>query len=150
MENPTKTFGQAALAAMGAAASQELSTKDSNSSETAHKRKFLETFRRWEILFKRKDGGNVEAEKWLIAEYYDSLRHLSAEGLDMLTKRLKENCIFFPTIKECLEQTRPSGSYDWSHEFRGNPPHLFRRVPQQQRLAAPERQLAITDETDGQ
>lgn len=93
------------------------------------KRKFLETFRRWEILFKRKDGGDVQAEKWLIAEYYDSLKHLSDEGLDALTKRLKETCIFFPTIKECLEATRPNGPYDWAHPFLNKPQLFLPREP---------------------
>jgi hypothetical protein len=96
----------------------------------AHKRKFIETFRRWEVLFKRKDSGDVQAEMWLIAEYYDSLKHLSAEGFDTLTAMLKERCTFFPTIRECLELTQ-AGRYDYSHPFRHktgltryNPPAL--------------------------
>ena len=104
-------FGEAAAKAV--AASQSQSTRDSNGSTAAHKRAFLETFRRWEILFKRKDGGSVEAEKWLIAEYYDSLKHLSPEGFAALTRILKEECTFFPTIRECLERTRPKGPYDF-------------------------------------
>lgn len=73
-------------------------------------------FRRWENLFKRKDG-NVESDKWLIAEYYKSLGHLSEAGLDKLTDVLKETCIFFPTIKECLDATRAS-RWDYGHPFR--------------------------------
>lgn len=110
----TTTVGQAALRAV--AASQEQSTKGSNGSDNDHKRKFLQTFRRWEILFKRKDGGDVEAEKWLIAEYYDSLRHLTPEGFDTLTRLLKERCTFFPTIRECIDLTR-CGPHDYGHPF---------------------------------
>jgi hypothetical protein len=91
----------------------------------SHKRAFLETFRRWEAIFKRRDSGNVEIERWIIAEYYDSLGHLSAEGFDVLTKRLKETCVFFPTIRECLDVIKPSGPHDWSHPFLGAP-RLFR------------------------
>lgn len=102
----------------GAAASPEQSTKASNGySEIDHKRAFLETFRRWELLFKRKDSGDVQAEKWLIAEYYDSLRHLSPEGFNSLTRLLKENCTFFPTIRECLDLMRPKDRYDYGHPF---------------------------------
>lgn len=127
-----KPFSQAMDTALtAAAASPEQSTKDSTGS-AVHKRKFLETFRRWEILFKRKDGGDIQAEKWLIAEYYDSLKHLSVDGFDMLTKRLKETCVFFPTIKECMEATRPNGPYDWSHPFL-NKPALF--LPREPRMA---------------
>lgn len=110
--NNVVKFGEAASRAV--AASQSQSTRDSNGLD--HKRKFLETFRRWEILFKRKDGGDVAAEKWLIAEYYDSLRHLTPEGFDRLTGMLKERCTFFPTIKECIELTR-CGPYDYGHAF---------------------------------
>lgn len=97
----------------------------SNGSERAHKLAFLETFRRWEALFKRKDSGDLQADKWLIAEYYDSLGHLSAEGLNTLTRLLKENCTFFPSIKECLDLMRPKDRYDWGHPFRLNNPRLF-------------------------
>ena len=117
MNDQTRTFGQSALAAIGKIADQaspSQSTRDSIGLD--HKRKFLETFRRWEILFKRKDGGDIQAEKWLIAEYYDSLRHLTADGFDALTAHLKENCTFFPTIRECLEFTN-CGPYDYSHRF---------------------------------
>lgn len=110
-----KPIGQAVTAVMVGAASHGQSMKDSTSL-IAHKRKFFETFRRWEILFKRKDGGDVEAAKWLIAEYYDSLRHLTADGFDTLTRMLKERCTFFPTIRECIELTR-CGPYDFGHPF---------------------------------
>ena len=100
----------------GVAASQEQSTKGLTGSMD-HKRAFLETFRRWEVLFKRKDAGDMQAEKWLIAEYYDSLGHLSADGFDVLTRLLKENCTFFPTIRECLDLMRPKDRYDWGHPF---------------------------------
>ena len=103
-------------ALMGVAASQEQLTKGLTGS-MGHKRAFLETFRRWEVLFKRKDAGDMQAEKWLIAEYYDSLGHLSADGFDVLTRLLKENCTFFPTIRECLDLMRPKDRYDWGHPF---------------------------------
>lgn len=80
--------------------------------EIAHKRHFLQTFRRWEALFKRADRGDVQAEKWLIADYYKSLGHLSPAGLEALTDVLKERCTFFPTIRECLEVLQPKvGDY---------------------------------------
>lgn len=91
---------------------------------TDHKRLFLETFRRWEILFKRKDTGDTQADKWLIAEYYDSLGHLSAEGLQALTRLLKAECTFFPTIRECLNLIKPNDRYDWGHPFL-NKPQMF-------------------------
>ncbi len=120
----TQTFNQAMGTALtAAAASQEPSTRGLSGS-IDHKRKFLETFRRWEVLFKRKDAGDVQAEKWLIAEYYDSLKHLSEAGFEALTRQLKENYVFFPTIKECLDLTRPNGPYDWSHPFL-NKPEMF-------------------------
>ena len=118
-----KPIGQL-VAQIAAVASPEQSTRALNGSNSAHKRKFLEVFRRWEMLFKRKDGGSVEAEKWLIAEYYDSLRHLSADGFDTLTAQLKEKCIFFPTIRECLELTKPAGPFDYAHPF-FREPRLF-------------------------
>ena len=86
------------------------------------------------MLFKRKDG-DVEADKWLIAEYYKSLGHLSAEGLDRLTDCLKETCVFFPTIKECLDLTRP-GKWEFSHPFYG----IAHRKPAPA-LAAPVQQI---------
>jgi len=115
-------------------------------SSADHKRKFLETFQRWDILFKRKDGRSIEAEKWLIAEYYDSLKHLSPEGLDVLTKMLKENCTFFPTIKECLDLIKPADQYDWGHPFLKRPPHLFQPNSARAELQA-ERRLEIEDQT---
>ncbi len=104
--------------ATAVAPSQKQSMKDLNGySEADHKRAFLETFRRWEVLFKRKDSGDTQADKWLIAEYYDSLKHLSPKGFDALTRLLKENCIFFPTIKECLDAMRPRDHFDYAHPF---------------------------------
>lgn len=92
-------------------------------------------FRRWEALFKRADRGDVQAEKWIIADYFKSLGHLSAEGLEALTEELKARCVFFPTIKECLEITRP-GRYDF-----GNPFYRLRHLNagDPKMLAAPER-----------
>lgn len=109
-------IGEAALTAV--AALQKQSTKDSTSlaDENARKRHFLQTFRRWEALFKRADRGDVQAEKWLIADYYKSLGHLSPEGLERLTDELKARCTFFPTIKECLEITHPA-RYDYANPF---------------------------------
>ena len=119
------------------AALQEQSTRDSTSlaDEIARKKHFLQVFRRWEALFKRADRGDVQAEKWLIADYFKSLGHLSAEGLEALTEELKARCVFFPTIKECLEITRP-GRYDF-----GNPFYRLRHLNagDPKMLAAPER-----------
>ena len=139
------TIGQAADQALTAAvASQGLSTRDSQiSSEAAHKRHFLATFRRWSILFKRKDG-DVQADKWLVAEYYDSLQHLSETGLDVLTARLKETCIFFPAIRECLELSQAK-QYDYGNPFYCAPA-LFRPADNVRRLAAPH--MALTDDRD--
>jgi hypothetical protein len=109
----------------------------------AHKRKFLETFRRWEVLFKRKDSGDVQTEMWLIAEYYDSLKHLSEDGFNMLTAMLKERCTFFPTIRECLDLTRPSDRYDYSHPFRRLPNLTRYNAPA---LAAPVRAIGYGGE----
>ena len=97
---------------------------------------FLETFRRWEALFKRKDAGDAQAERWLVAEYYDSLGHLSADGLQTLTRMLKERCTFFPTIKECLDLIRPKDRYDWGHPFLNKPQHLFIAAPSRKAIAA--------------
>lgn len=88
------------------------------------------------MLFKRKDA-DVESDKWLIAEYYKSLGHLSEAGLDKLTEILKETNVFFPTIKECLDATR-CGQYDWGHPFRS--PRMLRSAPPAS-LAAPARQI---------
>lgn len=100
------------------AALQGQLTKGSTSlaDEIAHKRHFLQTFRRWESLFKRADKGDLQAEKWLIADYYKSLGHLSPEGLDALTDELKERCTFFPTIRECLEIMKPK-QFDYGNRF---------------------------------
>lgn len=116
MDDQTKSFRSAAGKAMtDVAASLEPQTKESNGSQDEHKLYFLKTIRRWEMLFKRKDG-NVESDKWLITEYYKSLGHLSEAGLDRLTEVLKETHTFFPTIKECLDATR-CGQYDYAHPF---------------------------------
>lgn len=101
-----------------------------------HKRAFLDTFRRWEALFKRKDSGDQQADRWLVAEYYDSLGHLSPEGLNTLTRLLKEHCTFFPSIKECLDLMRPKDRYDWGHPFLAPPPHLFIAAPSRKAIAA--------------
>ena len=100
--------------------------------EIQRKRQFLKVFRRWEALFKRADRGDVEAEKWLIADYFKSLGHLSAEGLEALTDELKVRCTFFPTIKECLEIMNPP-RFDYASKFYGMK-HLGERAF----LAAPE------------
>lgn len=139
MNDQPKTFGSIASKAMtDAAASFEPSTKENSTSigspEIEHRRHFLQTFRRWAMLFKRKDG-DVEADKWLIAEYYKSLGHLSEQGLDRLTDVLKETCVFFPTIKECLDITRP-GKWEFSHPFYSIPNR--RPAPS---LSAPARQI---------
>jgi hypothetical protein len=122
---------------------------------TDHKRAFLETFRRWEALFKRKDTGDTQADKWLIAEYYDSLGHLSIDGLQALTRLLKENCTFFPTIRECLDLMRPKDKFDFGHPFiaayRGQPTNLLAARPNA-RVLEYQRTMQIadarTDETD--
>lgn len=59
-------------------------------------------FKRWEVLFKRRDGEQA-AEQWLIAEYFDSLQHLSRADMDALTATLKRTATFFPSIKECMD-----------------------------------------------
>ena len=149
-------IGQAVSTAV--AASLEQSTKDSTSlaEEIARKKHFLQVFRRWEMLFKRADKGDVQAEKWLIADYFKSLGHLSPEGLERLTDVLKEQCTFFPTIKECLEITNPK-QFDY-----GNPFYGLRHLKKDRHLlAAPEklnerllgqiqaeRQLTYKDEGD--
>lgn len=120
MNDQTKTFGQAMeLAVTGAAASLERSTTGSNTStgsrEIEHKRAFLETFRRWERLFKRKDGDS-ESDKWLIAEYYKALGHLTVEQFGLLTEQLIRKCVFLPTISECLGVINPP-PYSYGHPF---------------------------------
>ena len=115
-DQTSQSFAQAASKALTAvAASQEQSTKGSTGS-SEHKLAFLQTFRRWEILFKRADRGDVEADKWLIAEYYKSLGHLTPAGFELLTEQLKERCTFFPTIKECLEVINPP-KYSYGNPF---------------------------------
>lgn len=75
-------------------------------------------FRRWEALFKRADRGDEMADKWLIAEYYKSLGHLSQGGLEALTDQLKRRCTFFPSIRECLEIINvPQLSGQWGNPF---------------------------------
>ncbi len=117
------------------AALQEQSTKDSDSlaDEIQRKKHFLQVFRRWEALFKRADRGDVEAEKWLIADYFKSLGHLSPEGLEALTDELKARCTFFPTIKECLEIMNPP-RFQYSSKFYG-----MKHLGEQAFLAAPEK-----------
>lgn len=133
-----------------AAASPEQSTKGLTGS-VEHKRAFLETFRRWEVLFKRKDTGDAQADKWLIAEYYDSLGHLSAEGFQTLTRMLKENCVFFPSIKECLDLMKPRDHYDWRHPFldvaKGRPSPLLAGKPSRVAIAH-QRQAQLTGPDD--
>lgn len=96
-------------------------------------------FRRWEIIFKRKDAGNVEAEKWLIAEYYDSLKHLSVEGFAELTRILKAECVFFPSIKECLERTRPKDRWDYTTTCLRDQRHFLPK-PETLALTGPKRE----------
>ena len=127
MTEEAKKIGDFASKALTAAvASQGQSTRDSNGwTHNDRKRHFLEVFRRWEALFKRADRGDVQAEKWLIAEYFDSLGHLSPQGLEVLTKLLKAKCTFFPTIRECLD-AMAADRYDWAHPFRaGGAPALY-------------------------
>lgn len=90
-------------------------------------------FRRWEALFKRADRGDVQAEKWLIADYFKSLGHLSPEGLEALTDELKAKCIFFPTIKECLDIMNPK-RFDYASKF-----YSSKHLGDKSFLAAPER-----------
>ena len=95
----------------------------------------------------------MQAERWLIAEYYDSLGYLSVEGMDTLTKLLKENCTFFPTIRECLDVMRPKDHYDWGHPFlnahKGLPSELVASKPSAKVLAIQNTpRLAAPDEYD--
>lgn len=132
MDDETHNIGELAKRAMAAAVLPAQSTKGLTGS-VEHKRAFFEMFRRWEVLFKRKDTGDVQADKWLIAEYYDSLGHLSPDGMQALTRMLKENCTFFPSIRECLDLMRPKDRYDWGHPFLGaggsTPAHLLAGQP---------------------
>ena len=100
--------------------------------EIERKKHFLQVFRRWEALFKRADRGDIQAEKWLIADYFKSLGHLSPEGLEALTDELKAKCIFFPTIKECLEIMNPA-RFDYGSKFYG-----LKHLGDKSFLAAPE------------
>lgn len=110
-------------------------------------------FRRWEALFKRSDRGDVQAEKWLIADYYKSLGFLSQEGLEALTDELKARCTFFPTIRECLEITSP-GKYDYGNPFykmrhlQAGDAKMLNAPTQSQLLASPDKpkQLLWSDE----
>lgn len=101
--------------------------------EIERKKHFLQVFRRWEALFKRADRGDIQAEKWLIADYFKSLGHLSPEGLEALTDELKAKCIFFPTIKECLEIMNPK-RFDYASKFYG-----LKHLGDKSFLAAPEK-----------
>lgn len=128
MQPEIKTIAQAADSALSAvAACLTPSTQESQTSdENAHKRAFLETFRRWAILFKRADSGDITADMWLVAEYYKSLRHLNADGFEHLTEELKRRCTFFPSVKECLEVINPS-KYSYESPF-CLPRNLFRPI----------------------
>lgn len=138
-----KAFGELA-SKIGEAAGQEQSTRQSNTLD--HKRAFLRHYKRWAAMFRGKDTGSIESEKWLIAEYYQSLSHLSEAGFEALTERLKETCTFFPSIRECLDLTKPKDRYDWGHPFL-NKPHMFASSPSRQALAATAQPM-LTNETD--
>jgi hypothetical protein len=129
-------FGHMAQQITAAAASGQ-STKPSNTLD--HKRAFVTHYRRWAMMFRGKDTGDAQSEKWLMAEYYQSLSHLSEEGFEVLTQLLKENCTFFPTIKECLDVMKPKDRYDWGHPFlavhRGRPSSLTISRPSARSLA---------------
>jgi hypothetical protein len=83
-----------------------------------------------------------------MAEYYQSLSHLSAEGFEALTQLLKENCTFFPTIRECLDLMKPKDRYDWGHPFlavaQGRPSPLVIGPPSNLSIASQSRPM-ITD-----
>ena len=136
MEHQTKTFAQAMDGALAEVASNVQSTKDSRILEAERKRHFLTVMLRWQAIFKRADSGSIENDKWLLAEYYKSLGHLTERGLDTLTEELKTRCTFFPSIKECLETINPP-RYSYSNPFYGGsdgrkPALLFERPAQQQ------------------
>lgn len=92
----------------------------------AHKRHFVQVWRRWDAMFKRADKGDVTMEKILMAEYFRSLGHLSPMGLEALTEMLKQRVTFFPTIKECMDiiNVKPL-SGDWGNPFIGVHPELY-------------------------
>lgn len=117
-------------------------TKPSQASDP--RRAFVETYQRWTRLFRGRDTGDATSEKWLIAEYYQSLGHLSPDGLNALTDLLKANCTFFPTIKECLDLIKPKDRYDWGHPFL-NKPQMF-IAPPSHRAIATQRTAAIEDQ----
>lgn len=135
-------MGTAAQTAVAALREQSTRASTSLADENAHKRHFLQTFRRWEALFKRADRGDVQAEKWLIADYYKSLGFLSPVGLEALTDVLKERYTFFPTIRECLEITRPKADdfgspfYRMRHLAKGDDRMLIAPPVRQQELLA--------------
>lgn len=135
----SQTLGQAAQAIVEQAFNGS-QTKPSSTLDNEHKRAFAQTFKRWAILFRRKDG-NEDDDRWMMAEYYQSLNFLTAEGFDALTDELKRECTFFPSIRECLLITNP-GKYNYQARFGGDPaymPKLFRSTPADlpQALAAP-------------
>lgn len=127
MEHETKTFRSAMDGVLtGVAASSEQSAKASRALEVDRKRHFLTMMLRWQSLFKRADSGSIEADKWLIAEYFKSLGHLSHDGLEALTEQLKAKCTFFPTIRECLEIINvPQLSGQWGNPFINRPAALY-------------------------
>jgi hypothetical protein len=129
-------FGQLAAQITEAQGSAR-QTKPLHSS--GHKRAFVREYQRWALLFRCKDTGDTESEKWLIAEYYESLQYLSEEGFVELTKLLKANCTFFPTIRECLDLMKPKDRYDWGHPFlaahNGTATPLLRNSPSPSVLA---------------
>lgn len=117
-EDDSNKFGEIAKRALTSVPlSPEQSTKASNglAEENARKRAFLQTFKRWEVLFRRRDG-DMEADRWLIAEYFRALGHLSQHALNTLTDMLIRQCTFFPSIAECLKLME-CGRYDYSHPF---------------------------------
>lgn len=117
-EGNSKQFGEIAKRALTSGhLSPEQSTKASETlaAENARKRVFLKTFRRWEMLFRRRDG-DIDSDRWLIAEYYRALGHLPEYWLDKLTDALIRQCTFFPSIAECLKLME-CGRYDYGHDF---------------------------------
>lgn len=113
--------------------------------EAEHKKAFAQMFKRWSILFRRKDGDEND-DRWLMAEYYQSLSFLTADGFNALTDELKGQCTFFPTIRECLAIVRP-GFYNYKARFGGDPKymkHLFRENPP----ALPAPRAALTYDGD--